>query len=311
MEPPYGVIGGLLKKRRVVPFLGAGASFVGRPPGVPWNADAPAFLPSGLDLAHLLADEAEFPSSDERDRDDLARVASYFASVAGRRILRDRLREVLLASSSRFGELHQFLSQVPGPLVIVVTNYDTLLEQAFQAAGRSYDLVVYPADRKDIANAVLWWAHGRSEPEAVKPNELDLDLDQTNVIFKMHGTVAPQSEEWDNFVITEEDYVEFLSRLTMNTAIPSIFYPYFRERSFLFLGYSLRDWNLRVLLKNLSKHLSTRRPIADDDSEVLPSWAIQLRPSRLEERLWQRNAVNIFDCPLDEFVVRMRQRMGG
>jgi hypothetical protein len=112
-------------------------------------------------------------------------------------------------------------------------------------------------------------------------------------------------------VITEEDYVEFLSRLTMNTAIPAIFYPYFRERSFLFLGYSLRDWNLRVLLKNLSKHLSTRRPMGDGDDEVLPSWAIQMHPSRLEERLWQRNSVNIFDCPLDEFVARVRQRMGG
>jgi hypothetical protein len=45
--------------------------------------------------------------------------------------------------------------------------------------------------------------------------------------------------------------------------------------------------------------------------EVLPSWAIQLHPSPLEERLWQRNHVNIFDCRLDEFVERMRQRMKG
>jgi len=310
MEPPYGVISGLLKKRRVVPFLGAGASMVGRAPDAVWNADAPAFLPSGLDLAHLLADEAELPSSDEHDRGDLAKVASYFANVAGRRNLRDRLREVLLAGTYRCGELHDFLaSQVPDPLVIVVTNYDTLLEQAFQAAGRAYDLVIYPADRRDIANAVLWWEHGRAEPTAVSPNELDIDLERTTVIFKMHGTVVPESDEWDNFVITEEDYVEFLSRLSFNTAIPAIFYPYFRERSFLFLGYGLRDWNLRVLLKNLSKHLSARRHPGDDENEVLPSWAIQMHPSPLEERLWQRNHVNIFDCSLDAFVERIRLRM--
>jgi len=311
MEPPYGVISNLLRKRRVVPFLGAGASMAGRPAGVAWDARAPAFLPSGLDLSHLLADEAQFPSSDEHDRGDLARVASYFATVAGRRILRDRLREVLLAGNCHGGELHEFLaSQVPGPLIIVVTNYDTLLEQAFQAAGRAYDLVIYPADRRDIANAVLWWEHGREEPTAVNPNELDIDLDRTTVIFKMHGTVMTQSATWDNFVITEEDYVEFLSRLTFNTAIPSIFYPYFRERSFLFLGYGLRDWNLRVLLKNLSKHLATSgRGAEGEDEEVLPSWAIQLHPSPLEERLWQRNHVNIFDCNLDEFVAQMRQRI--
>ena len=59
MEPPYGVISSLLKKRRVVPFLGAGASIVGRPPGAAWEANAPAFLPTCLDLSHLLADEVE------------------------------------------------------------------------------------------------------------------------------------------------------------------------------------------------------------------------------------------------------------
>jgi hypothetical protein len=310
MEPPYGVISNLLRKRRVVPLLGAGASMIGRPPGVAWDANAPAFLPSGLDLSHLLAEEAGFPRGDEHDRDDLAKVASYFTDVAGRRILRDRLREVLLAGTYRCGELHEFLaSQVPGPLVIVVTNYDTLLEQAFQAAGKAYDLVIYPADRKEIANAVLWWEHGREKPAAVSPNELDIDLERTTVIFKMHGTVVSQSNEWDNFVITEEDYVEFLSRLTFNTAIPSIFFRYFRERSFLFLGYGLRDWNLRVLLKNLSKHLGGGRQAEGEEDEVQPSWAIQRAPSPLEERLWQRNHVNIFDCELDDFVARMRQRM--
>jgi hypothetical protein len=179
LEPPYGVISGLIKKGRVVPFLGAGASIIGRSPGAVWNADAPAFLPSGLDLAHLLADEAEFPSSDEHERGDLARVASYFTNVAGRRILRDRLREVLLADAYHCGELHEFLASLPCPLVIVVTNYDTLLEQAFQAANRPYDLVIYPADRRDIANAVLWWRHGEAEPVPASPNELDIDLDQT------------------------------------------------------------------------------------------------------------------------------------
>lgn len=311
MAPPYGVISNLLKKRRVVPFLGAGASMIGRPAGVAWDGNAPAFLPSGLELSHLLADEAEFPSSDEHDRGDLARVASYFANVAGRPILRERLREVLLAGAYRGGELHRFLAgEVPAPLVIVVTNYDTLLEQAFQAAGRAYDLVIYPADRRDIANAVLWWKHGDKEPKPVSPNELDIDLKRTTVIFKMHGTVhgtaATQSDEWDNFVITEEDYVEFLSRLTFNTAIPSIFYPYFRERSFLFLGYGLRDWNLRVLLKNLSKHLAGDRRVEGDE---LRSWAIQRSPSPLEERLWQRNHVEIFDCDLDELVNQLRPRM--
>jgi hypothetical protein len=187
-----------------------------------------------------------------------------------------------------------------------------LIEQAFRAVNKPYDLVIYPADRKDIANSVLWWQHDKQDPLAVKPNELDIDLSTTTVIYKMHGTVSPGSKEWDSFVITEEDYVEFLSRMTTNSAVPSLFYPYFRERSFLFLGYSLRDWNLRVVLKNLSKHFASRPTSnSDDDDDVPPSWSIQLRPSELERRLWAKRNVNIFDTSLDEFVVRMRQKMAG
>jgi hypothetical protein len=213
------------------------------------------------------------------------------------------------------GALSRRRSRVSGvsvPLVIVVTNYDILVEQAFRAAGKPYDLVIYPADRKDIANAILWWPHGAPEPIAKAPNELDIDLAKTTVIYKMHGSLVPQGVEgeWDSFVITEEDYVEFLSRMTISSAIPSLFFPYFRERSFLFLGYSLRDWNLRVVLKNLSKYLAKRPTSVDDEEDQLPSWAIQRNPSELERKLWAKRGVNIFDVALDEFVGRMRERLG-
>lgn len=309
-EPPYGVIWNRLKAGKVVPFLGAGASFVGRPPDTKWNVDKPAFLPSGLELAHFLADETMFPSVSPIDRDDLAKVSSYYADISGRRTLRERLREVL-NHDYKSGPLHEFLASLPTCVVIVVTNYDTLIEQAFRTVGKPYDLVIYPADPpKDKANTILWWPQGAPEPEFKAANELDIDLDKTSVIFKMHGTIVHETDEWDNFVITEEDYVEFLSRMTTNTAVPALFYEYFRERSFLFLGYGLRDWNLRVVLKNLRKYLSSKR-ITSEDEEVLPSWAIQRNPSELERKLWEKRNVNIFDITLDEFINKLRERQGG
>lgn len=307
-DPPYGIICNRLKAGRVIPFLGAGASFVERPSGGKWDAARPMFLPSGLELAHFLADEAEFPSTDPADRGDLAKVSSYYADIAGRRTLRERLREVL-NHEYQGSLLHELLAAVPAPLVIVVTNYDSLVEKAFRAAGKPYDLVVYPSDRKDIANAILWWPQGAREPLVRAPNELDIDLDNTTVIYKMHGTIIHEAAEWDNFVITEEDYVEFLSRMTASAAIPSLFYPHFRDRSFLFLGYSLRDWNLRVILKNLSKYFSRRAANIDDDEDQLPSWAIQRHPSELERQLWKKRKVNIFDVALDEFAKKMQQRL--
>jgi hypothetical protein len=161
-EPPYGIICNRLKAGMVIPFLGAGASFVERPPGGKWEAAESLFLPSGLELAHFLAGEAGFPSTDPADRGDLAKVSSYYVDVAGRSLLRHQLREVL-NHAYQGSAIHEFLAAVPAPLVIVVTNYDTLVEQAFRAAGKPYDLVVYPSDRKDIAKRSCG---GRMVPES-------------------------------------------------------------------------------------------------------------------------------------------------
>jgi hypothetical protein len=309
LEPPYGVIWNRLKSGKVIPFLGAGASLVGRLSAVAWDPQHPQFLPSGRELSRFLAHESSFPSQDPQDIDDLAKVASYYAIVSGRRSLRDRLHEVF-GYEFTCGPLHHYLASIPTPLLIVATNYDTFIEQAFLAANKPYDLVIHPAERKDFANAVWWWPHGAPEPVVVPPNELDIDLDKTTVIYKMHGTIQHKTDKWDSFVITEEDYVDFVSRMTANAAVPSLFYEYFRTRSFLFLGYSLRDWNLRVVLKNLDRYLGRRRGTSDDDDdEPLPSWAIQYQPSELERRLWEKRNVNIFDMTLDDFVVKMQQWM--
>lgn len=303
-EPPYRAIWNLWKQGKVVPFLGAGASLACRPPGAQWNPKLPAFLPSGVDLARCLADEAEFPSLERHDREDLAKVSSYYADIVGRRPLRERLRE-LLNGDYQCGPLHRFLASVPAPQVIVVTNYDTLVEQAFRELGKPYDLVIFPADRKDIATSILWWRHGEEVPRKENPKTLLLDLSNTTVIYKIHGTTMRETADWDNFVITEEDYIEFLSRMTTNVAVPSLFYPYFRKRSFLFLGYSLRDWNFRVVLRNLAA--SARR---GDDDELLPSWSIQWKPAEIDRRLWSKKNVNIFDLDLTDFVLKMQERAG-
>lgn len=297
IEPPYGIIWDTLNDGNVIPFLGAGGSLAGRR-GARWDALNPTCLPSGVELSELLADKANFPSTDPRDREDLAKVSSYFADAAGRLRLRRQLRQVL-NHPFQPGVLHEFLASVAGCHLFVSTNYDILLEQAFRSAGRPYDLVIYPSDEKENANSVLWWRHGEPEPIHIEANLLQLNLEKTTVIYKMHGSVVPQADQWDSYVITEEDYVEFLSRL--RTAVPAMFVRYSLSRSFLFLGYSLRDWNLRVVLRNLRKQVRDRE-------EGLTSWAIQWKPSPLEIKLWERRNVDIFDVDLEEFVQKLKQQ---
>jgi hypothetical protein len=309
VEPPYGIIWNRIRAGKAVPFLGAGASMVGRAPNESWTYSSHGFLPTGAELSRFLADETEFPLQDVRDRSDLAKVASYYVESSSRTMLRDRLREMLNFDFEP-GPLHRFIASVPSFRLVVVTNYDNLMEKAFLDAGRKFDLVIYPTDCKDSENAVLWWPDGAASPKMIPPNELDIDLESTTVLYKMHGSIVRSSAEWDNFVITEEDYVDFLSRMTTNSAIPATLLNYCRERSFLFFGYSLSDWNLRVVLRNLGKYLSPRHA-ASDTNDPVPHWAIQLRPSDLERILWDKRRVKIFDMSVDDVVTRLQSRMRG
>jgi hypothetical protein len=308
-EPPYGEIVDLLESGQVVPFLGAGVNFGTRqPPGAKWDDKSPTFLPSGAELSRFLASKSNFPSADEHDRADLAKVASYFAETSARSRLRQRLHEVFDRDFEPCG-IHSYLAELKNPLLIVTTNYDDLTERAFVRAGRPYDLVIHPTDRKDVGASVLWWRYQAKEPEAVAPNKLYIDLDQTTVIYKMHGTVDRQLKQWDSYVITEEDYVDFLSRMMGQTAVPAQFMRHFRTRHFLFMGYGLNDWNLRVVLKNLRAVMpGTDEKPADEENEEedLRSWAIQFHPSDLEVELWSARKVRIYNVDINEFVKRMK-----
>lgn len=298
-RPPYQIILDELRAGRAIPFLGAGASRLEVLAGDAAGAPLPQMLPSGWELAQTLALDSDFPEADE-DRDDLAKVASYYVDVSNRDALRSRLRKVFAKADYLPNRLHHFLAKMANGenlkdgAVFVTTNYDTLLEKAFRDAGKKFDLVVYPADNRNYANALLWWQDGKSEPETMKPSDVDVaGFRQKNVIYKMHGSVHPDVDSWDGFVITEEDYISFLSR--MKNAVPGAFRTYFKNRPFLFLGYGLRDWNLRVLLKEVS-------------NRDIVSWAIKYDPSLFEKRVWKRRGVNVFDQELGEFVTEMEAR---
>ena len=305
--PPYSVIAKALSAGRVVPIIGAGASQSGRPADARWNPQAPEFLPSGVELSHFLADDTGFPSE---ERDQLAEVASYYEAFQTRATLRERLRQVLgpdALTGVAMPSFYRFLAEAPKPLLIVTANYDAQLERALQSAHKPYDLVVYGADRKDLANAVLWWPAGAVEPETPAPNELYIDLETTTVIFKMHGSILAETDEWDSFVITETDYVEFLSRIASQSAIPALFSTHCHDRSLLFLGYDLLDWNLRIILSSLSRVFARRAATYGEDE--IPSWAINEHFSELEMKFWQKRGVYPYEVSIDEFVATLRARM--
>ncbi|HEX8143694.1 MAG TPA: SIR2 family protein [Pyrinomonadaceae bacterium] len=295
LSPPYLLIRERLLEGRVVPFLGAGASLGGRLPGATWSRSQTSYLPTAHELAGYLAERTEFPADEQPD---LTKVAQYYNVVGGRSILNEELHGIFNCDYP-LTSLHTFLAELPVPLLIVTTNYDDCIERAYGAQGRAYDLVIHTTDAA-LGDQLLWWKHGGTEPRRVSPNKLDIDLKEVTVIYKMHGAVDRRGAERDQYVITEDDYIEFLARMTKNKAIPSIFAEPFQTRPFLFLGYGLRDWNLRVVLNRIEKDLRRKKDIK--------SWAIQYNPSLLEQRFWIGRGVEVFNKPLDEFVSRLASR---
>lgn len=291
-EPPYALIRDGLRDGKVIPFLGAGASLVRRPE-TSWSSPDDRFLPRSDELASYLDRRSGYPSVDSSD---LARVAQYFDGVAGRGSLDDHLHKIF-AQRYEPGPLHRYLARFPG-LLVVTTNYDHLLENAFRDAGRPFHLVVYKAG----APSLLVWSGGAGErePREVAANELDLEAGA--VIFKMHGAPDPGDEERDSYVITEDDYVEFLARLANKTAIPACFAEPFRRRHFLFLGYGLKDWNLRVVLHQVWKEWPRRR---------YASWAIQHKAEPLEQEFWSRRQLTIYEMTIDDFLARLTESGDG
>ena len=299
LSPPYPFILNKLNSGKIIPFLGAGASLGGRQPGISWEKGVKAFLPTAAELAGHLADTTAFPPGESRD---LTKVAQYYSVVGGRRALTEELHAIFNCDY-QLTSLHTFLANVPVPLLIVTTNYDDLIERALDERNRElpadprlYDVVIHNTEIGS-GDRLLWWPHGESEPHEVNPNKLDIELSERTVVYKMHGAVDRKEPARDQYVITEDDYIDFLARMTKNKAIPAIFAEAFQTRHFLFLGYGLNDWNLRVVLNRIEK--DQRRP------KGITSWAIQHQPRPLEARFWQERGVEVYDQLLDEFVQQL------
>jgi hypothetical protein len=294
---------------RVTPVLGAGANLIGRPADTDW-APRGEYLPSGRELAKYLARVFKYKG----DPDDLVRVSQYVAvTKGGTGQLYDILHQVF-DHDYEPTQLHEFLAALPGvlqakdqllrgPPLILTTNYDDLLEQAFDAAGVPYDVVVYVADGKDAGKFRHQPPGNGEKPRLIGEPETYVELDPTKrtVILKIHGFVDrshpdPEDAE-DSYVITEDHYIEYLARTDLDNLVPVKLLRRLRKCHFLFLGYSMRDWNLRAIL---------HRIWADREQEY-DSWSVQIHADPLETKSWERREVQIFDMPLTQYLTGLSE----
>lgn len=296
LSPPFPFIREKLNERMVIPFLGSGASLSNRDFTLKWEKSS-QFLPNTGELTEYLAEKSNYPRIESLQLTELTEVAQYFQVVTGREPLEDELHNIF-SLQYQFSSIHRFLAEIQVPIIIITTNYDDLIEQAFDALGKKYDLIIH-TNNSQLADRIYWKPYGEVEPQKIIPNKLDININTVSVIYKMHGAIDRKEKERDQYVITEDDYIDFLVKMNKNRAIPAILAEPFEKCHFLFLGYSLRDWNMRVVLNRI-EHEAHRQ-------KLKKSWAIQNNPSPLEKRFWQDRNVEVFDMTIEKFVEKLKQ----
>ena len=295
-DPAYLSISDLLHRGRIVTFVGPGVSASARAStSERWHEDA-SFLPTGAELTRYLASLVEFPYDAGSDLASLEVVTSYVEAMAGRSFLNKHLHRVLANSAAQPSATARYLADVARlqPLVVVTSNYDDLLEQAFDQANVVYDLLINGSD-SDPRGSLLWRSHQAKHAEPVSSTSIP-DFKSRCVIYKLCGSIDRENEEQSTFVITDLDYLDgFLQRVT---AQGSFIAARISQKNALLLGWSLRAWHHRGFLRSLLRLGTVRLP---------KNWSILFQPSPLEQAFCAQMNVKIFNQELNEFVARMRE----
>lgn len=204
----------LLRSRRVIPFVGAGFSS-----GVK--------LPDWDKLLGLVAKEIPAPVSYSEVKklchEDFLQIAEYYLLMAGAKIgpIRHLLEKYLqVRDSPVLSTVHVELLNLGAPQ-IYTTNYDDLIERTFQELKQPVEVIAIPRDLATSTGV-------RSQ------------------VVKYHGDLRHEQ----TLVLTESSYYE---RLDFESPMDLKFRSDLLGRSVLFVGYSFRDLNIRIIWFNLMR----------------------------------------------------------
>jgi DNA-binding SARP family transcriptional activator len=278
---------------RLVPVLGAGAhadTQLGR------NGIAPGVD----DAADYLA--RQFDCQPAR----LAQISQYVEVTRGSGPLYDELHSLYDADFDP-SPAHRLVARLPAllrergaaQLLVVTTNYDLALERALLDEGEEFDVVSYLAVGPHRGRFVHVAPDGQARVIEVANEYGELAPDRRTVVLKVHGQVDRRPErEWESFVVSEDDYIDYLAQTELASLVPVTLTARLRRSHFLFLGYPPHEWNFRVFLHRLwgGQKVSYR------------SWAVEPKADALEREFWRHVDVDLLDVPLDRYVEELAAR---
>ena len=205
--------------------------------------------------------------------------------------------------------MHRFFAALPPLLrerslphqLLVTTSYDLVLEQALLDAGEEFDIVSYVASGRNSGRFLHREPSGEVHVIDL-PNTYvsELSLDRRTVVLKLHGGLDAAAEGNETFVVTEDDYIRYFAHGDVGSAVPVALAAKLRRSHFLFLGYDVREWSLRLVLDR----------ICSGDPLAYRSWAVVGEARPLEREFWRARDVDLLELSLDGYVEALGRYVG-
>ncbi len=261
--------------------------------------------PDFLELLETLLQVTGVPGGDS-----LASVAEYYEVQARR----DRLLEVLtevFAQKKTPTATHDLLAEAAvsylrhavDDYLIVTTNYDCLMEIALDRAHAPW--VVLSLDKNNDGRIHARFSEGLRDFERKNPpcfaKDFVLSRGQPLVlVYKIHGCVAAEGRDRpDSVVISEADYVDYISRMSKNEGVVPVSVSHLmRDKPFLFLGYSLKDWNVRSVFESMVGKRGSPAGLRD--------YLVTRKCGPLDEAYYSKHNILVLKSDLNAFVDGIR-----
>ena len=228
-------------------------------------------LPTLSQVAQHWADAHGYPFS---NCDDMACVAQYLATNQGEDFARYELLDTLKAElmahlpkalrpgngsetltglvqaagwqnlvADNPNEVHRVLADLDLPLYLT-TNADSFMVEALKARGQ-----------EPVRALCRWSEHLDRLDSPLSAVEHDEPAIERPLVYHFLGS----DEEVDSLVLTEDHFFTFLVRICAERdRIPYVIRDALSSTSLMFIGYSLYDWEFRVLMHGLVNNLSQR-----------------------------------------------------
>lgn len=244
----------LYKEKKLIPFIGAGFSI-------------PLSLPSWSLLIKQLGKKLGYDEDIFVELGSFQQLAEFVYDTNQK-----EWKKFLMTMTTEFNSKesnerrkkshqHNALAELDFP-TIYTTNYDIHIEQAYE-------------DKKKNVNVISTYS------DFLKLN----NCDQTCNILKFHGSL----EEQDSIILTETQYFQ---RMELEGALDQRLRADALANSFLFIGYSFSDMNIRYIFYKLHK---LRNQVGNHSSDVMYSYIATFGMNEIQSNLLKKWDIKVIE----------------